>query len=180
MISVSAPLSFGTEFRPNPIPWSGYPEECLWYFVPMSIVHVGVFLIGVVTLAIVRRHKRDSLLQRIGAFGMFIILFLIVGSLFNGLWSCLVYNRLYHSTDYIFDFIPFWPITWVRVDTPWGDGHGRLFVSLFELRLVWLLFAISTWGLTIFLYRQVRPAFAICPRSPKPTIPPSPTLDFRP
>ena len=65
--------------------------------------------------------------------------------------SCLIWDRLYDSTDYVFDFMPFWPITRGVVDSPWGDERGRLLgVSLFQLLLVWLLFAAGTWGATTF------------------------------
>src|SRR5439155_13427321 len=89
--------------------------------------------------------------------GLFIGLFLLVGSLGNGLWSCLIWGRLYDSMDYIFDFTPFWPIARRVIDEPWGDEHGRLFgVSLFQLQLIWFLFAAGTWGLTVALYRLIR------------------------
>jgi hypothetical protein len=142
-----------TDFIPPPIPWMEFPLESGIYFVLMGVAFLFVFAVGCLILTAVTKRKRDVLAKRIGHFALFLFLFLVVGALFNGLWSCVVYNLLYHSTDYIFDFIPFWPITWIQVDTPWGDGHGKLYSSLFELRLVWLLFAICTWGTTILLHR---------------------------
>jgi hypothetical protein len=140
----------------NPIPWGTFPGECLWYLVPMSVFHLGVFIFGAILLAIFSTKQPGLILKRIGRFGLFLILFLLVSSISNGLWTCLVYNQLYHSTDYIFDFIPFWPVTWITVDTPWGDGHGKLFVPLYQLRLVWFAFAAGTWATTIALYRVLR------------------------
>jgi hypothetical protein len=139
-----------------PIPWAEFPAECLWYLVPMSVLHLAVFAVGCLTAVMVSRGRPGKLRRRIGRFALFIGLLLIVGSLFNGLWSCLVYNRLYHSTDHIFDFIPFWPISWIAVDTPWGDGHGQLFTPLFVLNFVWLVFAVGTWAVTAFLYQILR------------------------
>lgn len=136
--------------------WSHFPEECLWYLVPMSILHVAIFCVGysiLVTLAKLRR-QRENLGRRVANFGLFLVLFLFVSSGVNGLWSCLIYGRLYRSLDYVFDFIPFWPICWRRVDTPWGDGHGELFTSLSQLNFVWLLFAVGTWAATIVIYRN--------------------------
>jgi hypothetical protein len=87
---------------------------------------------------------------------LFVGLLLVVGSVANGLWSCLVWGRLYFSTDYVFDFSPFWPITQKVIDAPFGDMCGQLFgVSLLQLQLVWLLFAVVTWTATILLYRLI-------------------------
>jgi len=139
-----------------PIPWSDFPAECLWYLVPMSMLHLALFAVGCVVAVMVSWRPPGTLRPRIGRFALFLGLLLVVGSLFNGLWSSLVFNRLYHSTDYIFDFVPFWPISSIAVDTPWGDGHGQLFISLFRLKFVWLLFAVGTWAVTIFLYQIIR------------------------
>jgi hypothetical protein len=151
------PLNVNLGYQLPAIPWTEFPAECLWYFVPMAVFHAVVFLVGCLILIVVTRN-RSIILKRIQKLALFILLLLIVGSLFNGVWSCSVYNRFYHSTDYIFDFIPFWPISWITVDTPWGDGHGELYgtTTLFQLKLLWLLFAIGTWGTTILLYRTFR------------------------
>ncbi len=143
-------------FRPVPIPWSEFPAECLWYFAPMSVLHLLIFGIGSCVLFLLSRRSPDTLRRRVRRFGLFLLLFLLVGSFFNGLWSCLVWDILYHSTDYIFDFMPFWPITQSVIDAPWGDDHGRLLdVSLFQLQLVWFAFAVSTWKSTFILFRLV-------------------------
>jgi hypothetical protein len=157
-----------TAFHPTPIPWSEFPAECFWYLAPMSVVHLAAFVIGCIVLVVFSR-KQGMLLRRISRLGLFISLFLVVGSLFNGLWSCLVWDRLYDSTDYVFDFVPFWPITQSMIDRLWGDGRGQLLgVSLFQLQLVWFLFAVGTWGATIFLYRLVR-GHRPADKSPEPS-----------
>jgi hypothetical protein len=144
-------------FHPTPIPWSEFPAECCWYLMPMSVVHLAMFIIGCSVLVVLPWSQPGTLLRRIGRFGLFIGLLLVIGSLFSGLWSCLVWDRLYDSTDYVFDFVPFWPITQSMIDKQWGDERGQLLgVSLFQLQLVWLFFAVCTWGATIFLYRMVR------------------------
>ena len=141
----------------HPIPWSEFPTECFWYLAPMSMLHLVVFAAGCLVAVMIPRKQPGTLLRRIGRLGLFIGLLLVVGSLFNGLWSCLLWDRLYHSNDYLFDFTPIWPITWSMIDRPFGNEHGQLLgVSLFQLQLVWLLFAVGTWGVTIFLYRLVR------------------------
>jgi hypothetical protein len=141
----------------HPIPWSEFPAECFWYLLPMSMLHLAAFATGSLVVIIMSWKKRGALLQRIGRLGLFIGLLLVVGSLFNGLWSCLLWDHIYHSTDYVFDFTPIWPITQSMIDRPFGDEHGRLLgVSLFELQFIWLFFAVGTWGITTFLYRLVR------------------------
>ncbi len=142
---------------PEPDSMAELPTECLWYFVPMSVVHFGVFLLSFLVMAVLLRKERGVLGRCARRLALFIGLLLITGSLFNGLWSCLVWDRLYDSTDYVFDFTPFWPITRGVIDTPWGGERGGLMgVSLFQLQLVWLLFAAGTWGVTVFLYGLLR------------------------
>ncbi len=144
-------------FHPTPIPWSEFPAECFWYLVPMSVVHLAAFIIGCIVLVFLPRKQPGTLRRRIGRFGLFISLLLVAGSLVNGLWSCLVWDRLYDSTDYVFDFIPFWPINQSMIDRPFGNERGQLLgVSLFQLQLVWCVFAAGAWGVTIFLYRLIR------------------------
>lgn len=145
-------------FQPHPIPWTHFPDECFWYLYPiMGLLHLVVFLVGCIILSIVSissHQHAGTLKRRIGRFGLFMVLFLFVGAVFNGLWSCLIWDRLYDSTDYVFDFCPFWPITRAVIDAPWGNEHGQLLgVSLFQLQLFWLAFAIGTWSVTIALYR---------------------------
>ena len=140
----------------HPYPWSEFPAECLWYFVPMGVLHLAAFVVGCLVISGLAIRQRGTFVRRVGRFGLFVGLLLVVGSLANGLWSCLVWGRLYFSTDYVFDFSPFWPITQGLIDAPFGDMRGQLLgLSLFQLQLVWLLFAASTWAFTIVLYRLI-------------------------
>ncbi len=146
-----------TRFHPTPIPWSQFPVECLFYFIPMSVLHLAAFLVGCGIVAVLPHKQPGTVRRSIGHLALFVGLLLLVGSVFNGLWSCLIWERLYDSTDYVFDFMPFWPISRAVIDAPWGDARGRLIgVSLFQLQLIWLLFAAGTWGATAFCYRLVR------------------------
>ena len=155
-LDVTLHLRVSTTFHPTPIPWREFPAECLLYFVGMGILQLAVFVIGCLVLAVLARKQPGTFLRRVGHFGLFSVLLLVVGSLFNGLWSCLMWDRLYHSTDYFIDFTPFWPITKNVIDAAWGDDHGQLLgVSLLQLNCVWLLFAVGAWSATIFLYRLV-------------------------
>lgn len=127
------------------------------YFMVMGAVHLAVFVVGCVVLAALAIRHRGTFLRRVRRFGLFVGLLLAVGSFFNGLWSCLVWGRLYYSTDYVFDFSPFWPITQGLIDAPFGDMRGQLLgVSLFQLQLVWFCFAAATWAVTVLLYRLIR------------------------
>src|ERR1043166_3494406 len=144
-------------FQPHPIPWTEFPTECFYYLCFMSVVHLVALGVGSAILAALSSKQRGAKLRRIRRFALYNGLLLLVGSIFNGLWSCLIWDRLYDSTDYVFDFIPFLPIGHWALDRPWGDERGRLLgVSLSQLQLVWLLFAAGTWGSATLLYRLVR------------------------
>jgi len=110
-------------FDPRPIPWNEFPAECLWYLVPMSVVHLVVFIVVCSLLAILSWRQANKMFRRIGRFGLFMILLLLVGALFNGFWSCTVYGRFYRSSDYVFGFIPFWPLTDIWVESRDAQGH---------------------------------------------------------
>jgi hypothetical protein len=129
------------------------PDGVLFYLLVMGCLHIPLVVVGSLVLALLPRKQPNIFTRRFVRFGLFVGLLLFVGSFFNGLWSCLVFDRLYHSADYSVDFIPFWPITQGVIDSTFGDEHGQLLgVSLTELQLVWLIFALGTWGATIFLY----------------------------
>jgi len=145
----------------QPIPWSQFPTECLFYLVPMSVFHFVVFIVGCVVLMAFARKPVGTLMRRIRRFGLFVILLLLVGTLFNGLWSCLIYGRFYSSSDYVFGFIPFWPLYQQWVEIP--DGHGQLMSVPLSLHIFWFLFTAGTWSITVILYRL------ICRRQPPNT-----------
>src|SRR5262249_15946239 len=122
----------------------------------MGLLHLALFVVGSLIFAELAIRQRGTFLRRVGRFGLFLGLLLVVGSVANGFWSCLVWGRLYFSTDYVFEFSPFWPIIQKVIDAPFGDMRGQLFgVSLLQWQLVWLLFAASTWAVTILLYRLI-------------------------
>lgn len=138
----------------HPYPWSGFPLEFWIYFEFMGVLHLALFTLGCLIFALLAIRQRGKFLGRMCRLGLFLGLLLVIGSVANGLWSCLVWGRLYDSVDYVFDFSAFWPITQGVIDARFGDERGHLFgVSLFQLQLVWLLFATGTWTATILLYR---------------------------
>jgi hypothetical protein len=140
----------------HPYPWIEFPIECWFYLLPMSIFHLAAFLIGVGVIAALALKQPGSFRRRIARLALFLTLLLILGSLANGLWSCMIWGRLYYSTDYVFDFMPVWPITQGFIDAPFGSERGKLLgVTFIQLQLVWLLFALGTWACTVVFYRAI-------------------------
>lgn len=144
-----------TEF--HPIPWSEFLHECFYYLMFASLLQLAVFIFVCLILAIASEYSKEQrpfLGGRIARFAVFNALLLGVGAIFDGVWSCTIWGRFYDSTDYVFDFTPFWPITQGIIDRPWGNERGQLLgISLFQLQLIWLVFALGVWTTTIFLYR---------------------------
>jgi hypothetical protein len=130
-----------------------YLSECLVYFKVMIILHFCAFFVGCLVLLLLnKRSLRDSV-ERVIRLGLFIGLLLIVSSLFNGLWSCLIFDHFYYSTDYIVDFTPFYPVTLVAHSPKVIDIYGRPFGTTFvTINIIWFLFTLCTWGGAIFLY----------------------------
>jgi hypothetical protein len=160
----------------EPYSWSEFPTECLWYLMLMGPLHLALFVVCCLASSALAVWQRGTFRRRVGQLGLFLGLLLAVGSVANGFWSCLVWGRLYFSTDYVSDFSPFWPITQKVIDAPFGDMRGQLFeVSLPQLQVVWLLFAVITWTLTILLYQWIRrrpPANQIAPANRRPALQP--------
>ena len=138
-------------------PWFEFPAECLVYLFVWGIVHLVIFVIGVGVIALLAIWHRGSIRRRIVRLAWFLSLLLIVGFLFNGLWRFIVRGHLYFTPDFGPDFEPFFPILQKDIDEgPYGDNSGKLFgVTMSQLQLVWLLFALCTWATTIGLYRAV-------------------------
>jgi hypothetical protein len=137
------------------IPWSEFPAECLWYLRATSALHLVAFGVGAMVSAFLFQKQPGHFLRRICRLTVFLAVFLVVGALFNGLWSCLIYGRFYHSSDYLCGFIPFWPFTkyWMEM----RDSDGQLMEVPLKMDFFWLLFTASTWGVTILLYRLFAP-----------------------
>jgi hypothetical protein len=134
-----------------------YLVECAWYWGPVSVVHVAFFTIGVLFVAALGFWSRGHFRRRLRCWAVFNVCFFITAGLVNGLWSCLVFGRLYWSTDYVFDFTPFWPVTQRVLDARFGDQVGGLVgISLFQLQVLWFLFAISAWVVAFIFYRVCR------------------------
>jgi len=137
----------------NAVPWNQFPTECLFYLTFMGFMQVLLFVLGSFLVALLPRKRPNLIARRIVRLGIFLGLLLGLGSLFNGFWGCLVFNRLYYSADYFIDFIPFWPITQGVIDAPFGNERGKLLgVTLTQLQLVWCAFSLGTWCAIGILY----------------------------
>lgn len=131
-----------------------YLGECAWYWAFMSVVHIVLFALGVAVLALASRSRRGQFRSWFLRWALFSVCLFITAGLTNGLWSCLVFGRLYWSTDYIFDFSPFLPITQRVLDYRFGGQAGGLLgVSLLQLQALWLVFSVCAWVSGYALYR---------------------------
>jgi hypothetical protein len=134
-----------------------FPLECLYYLIPMSIVHLVVFAIGCIALAFISERLHASYRQLCIRWALFSVVFLITASIANGVWSYLIFGRLYFSTDYVFDFSPFWPITQRVIDARFGDQVGQLYgITLAQLQIIWFVFALLTWFVAGVIYSILR------------------------
>ena len=142
--------------------WHSFGAICMMHLLIVGLVYLAPFIIGAAVLAVRSRRNFRQAGGRILRLAAFLILLLSTGSLFDGLWSCVIYGQLYTSGDYCCDFIPFFPITHGDV---FGDPKGRLIgVSMLQLQLVWGTFAISAWVVTILACRVLTAGFAVCRR----------------
>ena len=89
----------------------------------MAVLHCAVLTLSLPVLVFLSRREPGTLMRRVFSVGLFLGLLLIVSSLANGIWGCWIYNHVYHSADYIFDFTPFWPVT-MNADRPQIEGFG--------------------------------------------------------
>lgn len=127
------------------------------YFVFMGILHTIVFLIIAVGGIVFLLKNRERYGEFIRSVALFLYLLLVVGACFSAVWSTVIHSHLYVSMDHLFDFIPFFPITQSVINQTWGNQVGYLIgeTTIFELQVIWAVFAIATWGLTIIGYRKI-------------------------
>jgi hypothetical protein len=139
-----------------------YPGDLLpdaaFYLLGVGLAYTVVFAIGAIVNLFQIPKIKAKVVGRIINLAMFLVILLVIGDLFGLIWGEFIWGRFYISTDYInTDFLPFMPITQRLLDAPFGDeAHGLLGVTLFQLNLIWLVFAAATWGCTIALYRTWR------------------------
>ena len=143
------------DWPPDPNHWGALPHECLWYLPLGASLHGTALLVTLVIWAILRIAGWWKL--RLFGLLLFHTSLLLCAMLANGIWSCTVWGRLYWSVDYVSDFSPFYPIRQSVVDYSWGaEMTGALNgITLTQLNLWWLLFAVLTWTLALMLTRII-------------------------
>ncbi|MEO6054029.1 MAG: hypothetical protein ABIP97_08465 [Chthoniobacterales bacterium] len=124
----------------------------------MSAACSPVFLIGCIVALFIPPKNKPAYHGRVGRFGLLLITFVVTWVLFNSLWSTYIWSHFYYSTDFLYtDFLPYWPITQGYIDIPFGNEKGYLIgITITQLQLLWLLFAIGTWSFTFVLYPLLR------------------------
>jgi hypothetical protein len=128
--------------------------EAIFYLWVVGTICGVVFLCGCLSAAFLVPRTRKAYFARVTKLGGFFLIFLFVGAVFEYIWGALIEGHLYQNVDYFLDFLPFWPITRATVYDPFNSGR-LLGVTLIQLQLVWLLFTIGTWGITLLLYKLV-------------------------
>jgi len=128
---------------------------------PFYLVMVGVFYlvlivaVGVPVCLAWSRLRHQPAIGAIRRVLLFFTILLLVGAVAQILWTTLIWGRFYYSTDYVFGYMPFLPITQAEIDAPFGTLRGELRgISLTSLNLIWLAFTIPVWILTIHIYRR--------------------------
>jgi hypothetical protein len=140
----------------HPEPFNDFGFLWLYYVLCWGLIwNVLVYAVGSVGLLIFTSVTRQisKWRERVVLFTAFMTILLVVGGFANALWCCLVSGNLYWEQDVDSpedDFTPFFPIdqSWLVMQ----HGH-TLTVSTFQLQLVWLLFAASTWVVSYVIYR---------------------------
>src|SRR5688572_8372038 len=144
--------AMGPSIRPHD--WNDFFVECLYYFVPLSVVHIAAFIAGSLVIMALSRRNTPGLFRRIRRFGLFLALLLVAGSLFNAESRCVLSVILYLRTNNNLDSIPSRPTTQRVVGRPFWYLPGQLFgITVSQLNFVWLLFALGTWAGTVLSYR---------------------------
>ncbi|MGI6100599.1 MAG: hypothetical protein GX174_04835 [Lentisphaerae bacterium] len=140
--------------------WNMSPDPV---FLILAYGHVmGLFHLALVAVALIlalpwRFVSKQKYVIFARGFFVFNATLWLCGMVANLLWDTFIFGRLYTSTDYVFDFFPFFPITQGYIDRPWGDETGQIFhgLNIRHIQLIWLLFACITWLATFFLYSRV-------------------------
>lgn len=133
--------------------------ECALYCGLVGIFHLVVLgIIGILCGGLWGVFRQKKYLVFLYNSSIFLYLLLISGACAHTLWSVLVFGRWYVSMDYVVDFYPFFPITQTTLDFQWGEQAGYLIgsIDLIHLQLLWAVFALMTWLLTVIVYKEVK------------------------
>jgi hypothetical protein len=136
---------------------SDFIAHSFCYLTLVGIFQVVVFLVGCIVAAILPPWTVRDYSSRVQKLGLFLAILLVVGDLFGFCWLETIRGHFYNSTDYCgTDFLPFFPITQGEIDSPFAnEPHGLLGITLTQLHLIWLAFAVGTWGTTVAVHRKI-------------------------
>jgi len=139
--------------------------EVYLYFVLVGIFQIMFFMLFSLLLILSNRIKKISGITlsiiRVGIFNLFL---LGLGALAHIIWTISIYGKYYKSQDYAVDFYPFFPFgQWVLdryFSNPSITGELLGETTLFEMQLIWLLFALPVWLLswkfTVFFVKKYK------------------------
>jgi hypothetical protein len=130
----------------RPAVFSEFIRECSFYFFPMLFLHGFIFVMYGAGLEMMELYP-SAYYARLRRLALFLTILLCTGALFNGLWSCLVVENLYSSTNELFYFTPFFPI---------ADVRRLVGISMLQLEGIWAVYATNVWVVTILIYIGVK------------------------
>ena len=128
----------------------------------LYLMLVGGFYLALVTfvccpVCLIRHGFRTrSSLAAIWRAVIFFALLLIFGALAQFIWTTTIWGRFYYSTDYVYGYMPFIPMTQRIIDFEFAGKRGALNgISLTTLNCIWLAITIPVWACTVWAYRRV-------------------------
>jgi hypothetical protein len=147
----------------HPEAFSEFLSLWLFYVLSWGLVSTIFFLVpvaAILSIFSIAKRQASRLVERLRRLAGFLAILLLVSGVANALWCCLIFGNLYVAHDIDSpedDFQPFFPIdgSWLTMQ----HGH-TLTVSLFQLQMMWLLFAASAWAISFILYRLIRRALS--------------------
>ena len=128
------------------------------YLMSGLFLHLVVYVLSVVGIAVIR--LASSRQPKFSTAFIFQVFLLFTGMLSNGIWSSVVWGRLYWSVDYVSDFSVFIPLLRNQVKGSWGPDQESALngITLTQLNLVWLIFALGAWGIAVVATKRFRSA----------------------
>jgi len=141
----------------QPESWSDFFGIWLFYILSFGLIfHLAFFICGCLLTVLICAISKQmfALRPRIVRFGLFCLILLITSGGFNALWNCAVWGNLYitYGADIEDDFTPFIPINQTAIN---AENGKLLSVTIYQLQLVWLIFAGFAWGVAFFCYRFI-------------------------
>lgn len=134
-----------------------YFAELLMVVLIRLVLYFLLWIFALLMMVLIPSTRRRIHLwsKEVLGLALFLVLLAIFGGLFAIFWKFDVVERLYHSIDIDTetDFLEFFPPTQEFITRVWYQDQGRLLsASMFQLQLVWLIYATGVWSLTVICY----------------------------